>query len=580
MAENLTTPRFRMARAIQQIDGPYSLSNETILGAAVPVILSNLALDFGRERGSLGTWLVIAILGYLAVVAVLIVARRLTRGIKPPAIFFLFVFLLAGLFRGAVILQVGTAFEVIPSGEWPYRIFGSTLFILISLSLVTVLVSNSVRATKELANLETSRLALEKRLNSMRSEISRMNSELSGQVSGLISPVIKELMEKIKGAKSNELGREVQSLRRTIDDVIRPLSQDVAESADELKSADVVAPKVSIRENFKLSTKLQVALQIVPFWSTALITVISAPSAIRFYGEDAFQALLVFALVTVLVLELAAFALRRATARAVAAFFIQVVVFAVAGVASSFALSLTNFTADIYPAIRIIALTIVIGLAMFIGQIRQTQRYASQQFARDVNEQLELLNSQARRELWLNRRRIATVLHGPVQAALYASAMRLAQANRPSKKLIQSVNEDLAEALEVLKFESLEKTDLRDVLTQIVDVWAGTCEIYPVISKSVYQAIRKRPLLGEAVSEILREAISNAIKHGAATEIEVDAKISHNLIVLSILNNGKAPVNRAGTGFGSKLYAELTHTWALDRIEDGRTRFNATIFIA
>lgn len=580
MADNLTTPRFRMARAIQQIDGPYSLSNETILGAAVPVVLSNLALDFGRERGSLSTWLVIAILGYLAVVAVLIVARRLTRDIKPSAIFFLFVFLLAGLFRGAVILQVGTAFEVIPSGEWPYRIFGSTLFILISLSLVTVLVSNSVRATKELANLETSRLALEKRLNSMRSEISRMNSELSGQVSGLISPVIKELMEKIKGAKSNELGREVQSLRRTIDDVIRPLSQDVAESADELKSADVVAPKVSIRENFKLSTKLQVALQIVPFWSTALITVISAPSAIRFYGEDAFQALLVFALVTVLVLELAAFALRRATARAVAAFFIQVVVFAVAGVASSFALSLTNLTADIYPAIRIIALTIVIGLAMFIGQIRQTQRYASQQFARDVNEQLELLNSQARRELWLNRRRIATVLHGPVQSALYASAMRLAQANRPSKKLIQSVNEDLAEALEVLKFESLEKTNLRDVLTQIVDVWAGTCEIYPVISKSVYQAIRKRPLLGEAVSEILREAISNAIKHGAATEIEVDTKISHNLIVLSILNNGKAPVNRAGTGFGSKLYAELTHTWALDRIEDGRTRFNATIFIA
>jgi signal transduction histidine kinase len=569
-----------MARAIQQIEGPYSLSKETLIGAAVPVILSNLVLDDGRESGSFATWLVVAVLGYLAVVAVLLLAKRLIRNIKPPAIFFIFVFLLAGFFRGAVIFQVGSAFGVIPPGEWPYRIFGSTLFILVSLSLVTVLVSNSVRATEELAKLETSRLVLEKRLSSMRFEISRMNSELAGQVSGLISPVIKELMEKIKGAKSNELGREVQSLRRTIDDVIRPLSQDVAQNADELENTEITAPKVSIRENFKLDTKLQVALQIVPFWSTALITVISTPAAIRFYGQSAIQALLVFALVTVLVLEISSFLLRRVTARALTAFFVQLAVFAAAGVISSIALSLTSLDADVYPAVRIVTLTLVIGLAMFIGQIRQTQRYANQQVARDVNQQLELLNSQVRRELWLNRRRIATVLHGPVQAALYASAMRLAQATRPSKKLIQSVNEDLAEALEVLKFESLEKTDLRDVLTQIVDVWSGTCEIYPVISKSVYQAIKKKPLLGEAVAEILREAISNAIKHGAATEIEVDAKISHNLIVLSILNNGKAPVSRTGTGFGSKLYSELTHTWSLDKAEDGRTKFSATIFIA
>ncbi len=134
MAENLTTPRFRMARAIQQIDGPYSLSNETILGVAVPVILSNLVLDYGRENGSFGTWLIIALLGYIAVVAVLLAARRLTRRAKPAAIFYVFVFLLAGLVRGAVIFQVGSEFGVIPASEWQYRILGSLLFIFVSLS--------------------------------------------------------------------------------------------------------------------------------------------------------------------------------------------------------------------------------------------------------------------------------------------------------------------------------------------------------------------------------------------------------------------------------------------------------------
>lgn len=580
MAENLTTPRFRMARAVQQIASPYALSYETMLGAAVPVILSNMVLDFGRERGTFGIWLMISVLGYLSVIAVLLLARQLFAGKAPGAIVYVLIFLLAGFIRGAVIFVVGTELGVIPPGEWQYRIFGSPLFILLSLSLITVLVSNSGRATKELAKLETSRLLLEKRLNSMRAEISRMNAEVAGQVSGLISPVIKELMEKIKGAKSSELGIEVQALRRTIDDVIRPLSQNIAQSSDELANTEVESAKVSLRENFKLGSKLQVSFQIVPFWSTALITLISTPAAVVYFGQDAIVALAVFALAIVLVLEVWSFAMRRVQLKAPLAFLIQMAAFASAGVAASLALGLPDVDGGLYPAGRIVTLTMTIGTAMFIGQVRQTQRYATQKFAREVNEQLELLNSQARRELWLNRRRIATVLHGPVQAALYASAMRLAQASRPSKKLIQSVNEDLADALEVLKFESIEKVDLRDVLTQIIDVWNGSCEIYANVSKSVYQITKRNPLVGEAVSEVLREAISNAIKHGAATEIEVEAKVANSLISMSILNNGKAPVNRAGNGFGSKLYAELTHTWKLEKVEDGRTKFSATIFVA
>jgi signal transduction histidine kinase len=578
MTENPTTPIFRMARAVQQISSPYSLSNQTILAAAVPVVLSNLVLDFGREKGTFGNWLLIALLGYLSVAAVLLLARNLLSGMTPPAIVYLLVFLLAGFVRGVVIFQVGTEFGVIPPDEWQYRLLGSPLFILVSLSLVTVLVSNSQRATKELANLETSRLVLEKRLSSMRAEISRMNSEVAGNVSGLISPVIQELMVKIKGSK--ELAREIQELRTTVDEVVRPLSIAIAEKTDEMSSPQVTAAKVSIRENFRLDSKLQVANQIVPFWSSALITLISTPAAVVFYGQDAALALALLAVATVATLELAYFIFRRVQLRSIAALLLQVAIFATAGGAAILALSLANLSAGLYPAARIITLAVIIGLAMFIGQIRQTQRYASQQKAREVNEQLELLNSQARRELWLNRRRIATVLHGPVQAALYASAMRLAQSSRPSKKLIQSVNQDLADALEVLKFDSLEETDLRDVIGQITEVWSGTCEIYSNISKAVYQVTKKNPLVGEAVTEVLREAVSNAIKHGSATEIEIDAKVTAKLVVISIVNNGKFPVNSRGNGFGSKLYSELTHTWQLERTPDSRTKFSATVFVA
>jgi signal transduction histidine kinase len=319
---------------------------------------------------------------------------------------------------------------------------------------------------------------------------------------------------------------------------------------------------------------------VLPFWSAVLIALVSTPAALVFYGADAPLALSIFAFVSLTVLEVYVAISRRLSLSTVPALILQLTVFAIAGFASSYSIAIANLDAGTYPTGRIVTLAVIIGLGVFVGQLRQTHRAATEDAAREVNAQLELLNSQARRELWLNRRRIATVLHGPVQAALYASAMRLAQAVRPSKKLIQTVTADLENALVVLKFDSIEAPDLKSVLSQISEVWAGTCDIYLNIPKSVFQATKKNALLSEAVVEVMREGISNAIKHGQATEIEVEAKISEKLIELSIVNNGKAPVNKAGKGFGSKLYDELTLDWSLSEMADGRTKFGATIFIA
>ena len=577
MPTKLTTPRFRMAGALQQIGSPYALSNETLIGAAIPVILSNLILDFGREQGSFASWLLIAVLGYLSVVAVLLLIRQLVGAKRLPAVFYLLSFLVAGVVRGAVIYTTGRSLGAIPASEWQYRMLGSPLFILISLSLVAVLVSNSVRATNELKALQTSRLVLEQRLTSMRTEIAKLNAEVAGRVSGLISPVIQDLMAKITQARSSELKGEIKALRSTVDDVIRPLSLSIAENTDEIAEPEIREAKVGLLQNYRLDVRLQVANQIVPFWSAALITLISTPAALIFYQTDALTALVIFAFTTLLVLELASVALRTFKAKALFAFFIQLVVFATAGFSSTFALNLAELDAGLYPVARIVALTLVIGLAMFIGQVRQTQRYESQAKAREVNEQLELLNSQARRELWLNRRRIATVLHGPVQAALYASAMRLAQSKRPTKKLIQSVNQDLESALEVLKFERASSVNLRDVLQQISEVWAGTCDIYFNVSKPAFQTTNRDANLSEAAIELIREAVSNAIKHGSASEVDIDVRLGDSLLEISVTNNGKAAVNRAGTGFGSKLYSELSHSWQLTKLADGRTRFSATV---
>jgi len=196
----------------------------------------------------------------------------------------------------------------------------------------------------------------------------------------------------------------------------------------------------------------------------------------------------------------------------------------------------------------------------------------------EVNRELELLNAQAKQELWINRRRIATVLHGPVQAALYSSAIRLAQAKRPSKKLLQEVNQDLGEALNALRFDQTEITPVRTVIHEIVEAWSGVCEIYFNVPKSVYDITKRHPNAAESFVEIIREATSNAIKHGGATEIEVTAKLSKGLIELQVLNNGKAPTKKeASTGYGTQILNELALNWKLDALGENKVLFSAEV---
>ena len=78
----------------------------------------------------------------------------------------------------------------------------------------------------------------------------------------------------------------------------------------------------------------------------------------------------------------------------------------------------------------------VVGGTTFAAQFAQLQRKTTTEKLAGVNQQLEILNASLRQELWLNRRRTASVLHGPVQAALFASAMKLSQTAEPTPELV------------------------------------------------------------------------------------------------------------------------------------------------
>ena len=219
-------------------------------------------------------------------------------------------------------------------------------------------------------------------------------------------------------------------------------------------------------------------------------------------------------------------------------------------------------------------------MTTFVAQFAQLQRKSTTENLVAVNLQLQILNASLRQELWLNRRRTALVLHGPVQAALFASAMKLSQETQPTPELVAEVEHDIAQALEKLNNPSnLEGENISDLLNQIVEIWSDAAEISIEIPEELESAITKAPLTSEALIEISREFITNAIKHGKASRVSLKvSRLDEARIAIEVIDDGQGLPPGAKPGFGSKLLSELSLVWRQTR-EGDTTRSYAEIVL-
>jgi signal transduction histidine kinase len=223
----------------------------------------------------------------------------------------------------------------------------------------------------------------------------------------------------------------------------------------------------------------------------------------------------------------------------------------------------------------------ILGLLLFFAQLVQLQRRETTERLEDVNRQLEVISSRLSQELWLNRKRMAALLHGPVQASLYAAAMGMAQTNNTSAEYLSKVQQDIEAALEQLNNPNrLESETLLSVLNQIKDLWSDSVEISISVPKELEQEITNEPLTCEATIELTRELVTNSIKHGKANKVSVEiSTIDASRFRVEVSDNGLAPSPEATPGYGTKVLNELSLNWERTRLGD-TTRASAEMVLA
>jgi signal transduction histidine kinase len=565
-------------RLFQQVGSRYALSNPVFVLFLIPAFGVGLIFDQTRSDSTFEYRLLSATIGYIATIFPLLIARIFLPN-KPrpsrPALMMM-VFLFAGLIRGATLLEFSIVSGEFQEGELIYRLVGGPLFTLISLILNAILVSNYARHKEALVSLAAERLRLQVRSAGVLARVQQQQEELVDKVETLIRPAIRKIQETFSTDSSAAV---ISSLRDAADEVVRPLSREVADGQDDLNFESEPA---AVRVKSALPKRVILGEFLIPFWAATMSIGLLASST--FLLESPANALIVLTLIFILVFSFGR-VIQALTNNleipTLLAWVLIPVTYALPLSAFFLLKPLLNMQSTDAQIFTMMFFEWNLGILLFFAQLVQLQRRETTERLEDVNRQLEVISSRLSQELWLNRKRMAALLHGPVQASLYAAAMGMAQTNNPSPAYLAKVQQDIEAALEQLNNPNrLESETLLSVLNQIKDLWSDSVEISIAVPKELEEEITNEPLTCEATIELTRELVTNSIKHGKANKVSVEISvIDASRFRVEVSDNGLAPNPEATPGYGTKVLNELSLNW--DRVRSGdTTRASAEMVLA
>ncbi|MFM1993137.1 MAG: hypothetical protein RL600_965, partial [Actinomycetota bacterium] len=495
MAERFVTPKTSLRDAINNAAGPIALSNRVLLQFAPLSFALSIGSSPTRLSGSILEWFIVAAVGYFATVIVLLAFRAtvlpVTPGRKPKLLLTSLAYVLAGLARGLSVYATGAALGVMPEAELWYRLVGGPLYVYGSIAILAIFNASRMRHEKTLAELETEKAELDELRGGIRERIRLQRADLLRRVQVALEPAVKQIQSELESSSKTVSAK----LTDLVETVVRPLSRDIGRNTQIDNQVSQITRRASgAYSKSRFPSRLSAGAMIVPeiaFFGTASIAI--ASNVITFP-----DAVLLTSVVSLLVIlasyKFFKWLLMNVWVPFVIALLLSLLTAVASGVITNTALALMGFGLNPTLYIQSISAQVVITLVSFYMQFLRTQRSDAEREMKNVVSDLAIMNSQLRQEVWLNRRRIASILHGSVQSALYASAIRLAKSQSPSAEEIESVQSDISAAIN--KLESGEGTEnFVDVLEQIRDVWEGAVEVeLPQLSKELVAQLEANPV--------------------------------------------------------------------------------------
>ncbi len=537
-------------------------------------VLSLMALgffDIDRLGGNFASWFLVFLAGFSTTFLAIEILKRFAKkvtSISKRAFYLFSALLVSGSIRGLVVYEVGSLLGLIPVNELFYRLSSASVFVLSSYFFSNALITSFQKYREQLGNLSLELERLNRSRGSYESDLQLVNQQQRNRVRELLSAPMWELQKKLETATNpSDVQDALLTMQAINNEVVRPLSRELSESVAEPKP-DLTLPKAG--GWFPALPNRVTLSETQPAWllfGVLFVLGLNAQIALTGFQSGVQIVLLATAPVILLfVVEKKVFGALKLTIPA------ALVISTAFGVASSSiggllvewsGLAITDLFIGQTISFLLVLKTSNLFYGIFLVGWQQSLGRLS-----EVNAEQRLVNSRLRQQLWLGQKALAMELHGSVQATLQALAFRLSRMKETNIDELQQVLFSVRQALaRIENQEYLAGQPFGLLLEELRDLWEGTAAVSWTIDDSAKNQLELDLGLARCSFEVIRESVTNAVKHGSANEIAIDLSSTDEVLKVSISNNGSMTDNQQGS-LGSELMDQLCLTRTLT-FEDG-----------
>lgn len=506
------------------------------------------------------------VVSVLVVAAMLLVTRyvvipRVPVYMRPPVI--LVMFELTALARAFVFNGLLISNDLSSDDMLLSRIYGSQFNIFVAGVIVSALVSMA-------RDFSESNQQLVRTLEELNAAQEETESRLKQRRLGLISSIKAQLEASLSQLTGVNLNYDADKLRSLIDNVVRPISHKLGrefESPHETTSAPTVA-------FIKWSVVIRYALEsnpIHPIWLTLWTACNSLQVIVLAAGIDFLfpylSAVLGFALWFTGSRYLWGISAHKLSRPIRAVLFSSLMLgtpLAVTFVLErQFDLELFNtrvvVAAALYFFVMAWSVALVTAVATLLSKTNKELVSATGALRRRVISD----NVSARHF----EQAVSQVLHGPIQDAVAASLKRIQSLQPdsiPGDTEGDIIRHHIEEALQLMNETESRYYSVERGVKDLANLWSGVVNIEVACDESTTRVLNTAQTTSSIAIEVIREAVSNAIRHGDATHIKIWIALSdeNSDVSITVTNNGKALLAESTAGIGTKLLDDMTLTWS------------------
>ena len=492
----------------------------------------------------------------------------------------IFIIVLSNVIRTLALEVALVQFGLVDQVRLADRFLGDStgiLILLVGIAYIQVVVVDL--STQEL-ELEQARRKLTEQARASKISAESADKTLRAKAQNLLGDQLKAITKYLKSAKAPNSERVAKEIQDLIDSKVRPLS---VELWRRLESIEDPAPLPSKTKPRRFPKAVRPALDFRPtviFTLSGLNIFITAP------GLADWALTLVFGLwmLTFPVVGLALTAIYPKSASS-GIWIGSLTIVALSALAWAPSLIYLLVRSAEYPGLQVLSFTstmviIITALGVGIWSAFKRERVS-------YLEEIDSLNKERSRQLalvdqavWVARRNWSFLVHGTVQGALSVALSRIQLADSVSPELAQQVLQDVERARSALNQSQSFNQPWDEIWPQIEQTWEGVCEVTHKTSPEADLLLAGSGPTATCVAEIAKELVSNAFRHGKATQVEIEISLaSPEDILITSTNNGELVKDDRVEGIGSEMFGDLTDSWSWSNTPSG-PRFTAVIPVA